>query len=216
MSGVEDLRAAILRVENLLERIRVEYYRDVAERMFYLESEILNLRREFRRLNEALETLASQLRPGRAEVTGLRDLTAPLSLEERPPRAPVSTTAMPTPVVAERPRPQRRRATRPVKPSVSERVELTREGVLKFLTTEANDTELGILRILYENPDYGSRGSTEIARAIGKVREHTARTLKKLCERGLLVREEGGIPFTYSLPREVAEALKVYLEGRRS
>jgi len=211
LNRVDDLREVLLRVENLLERLRVEYHRDVAERLFYLEHDVLSLRRELRRLSDVLESLYSALMPhrGRLETQGFRDLASRGVFSE-----PVRSASPASMILEERAKPRRRRASRPERKEVSGRVELTKDGVLRYLTTEANDTELRILRLLYENPDYGNRGSTEIARAIGKVREHTARTLKKLCEKGLLIREEGGIPYAYSLPREVAEAVKAYLEGR--
>lgn len=206
MSDV-DLKAILMRMESLLERLRVEYYRDVAERLFYLESELLNLRRELRRLSEAFDSLSAVLTP-RGETlstTTSRDLVRTTWTK------PLLAIQPPTRLEAEKPKVRRR--TRGEATSGS-KVQLTREGVLKYLSTKANDTELKILRLLYENPDYGTRGSTEIARAIGKVREHTARTLKRLCDQGLLIREEGGIPFSYAMPREVAEAVKEYFEGR--
>lgn len=211
MSRADDLREALLRVENLLERLRVESHRDVAERLFYLEHEVLGLRRELRRLSDILESLYSALTAPRGllEAQRLRDLTSREMFSE-----PVRSTG-PTPaILEERAKPRRRRTSRPERKETFGKVELTKDSVLRYLTTEANDTELKILRLLYENPDYGNKGSTEIAKAIGKVREHTARTLKKLCEKGLLIREEGGIPYAYALPREVAEAVKAYLEGR--
>jgi len=205
LSDVE-LKAILMRIESLLERLRVEYYRDVAERLFYLESELLNLRRELRRLGEVIESLSSALptQGGPLSVTETRDFVR--KTWPKPPQI-IQPSAK-----AEVGRPRARRKT--TRGEAYRGVELTKEGVLRYLSTEANDTELKILKLLYENPDYGTRGSTEIARAIGKVREHTARTLKKLCDRGLLMREEGGIPFSYSMPREVAEAVKEYFEGR--
>jgi len=212
LSRADDLREALLRVENLLERLRMEYHRDMAERLFYLEHEVLSLRRELRRLSDILESLYSALTAplGPLEAHRLRDLTSREVFSE-----PVRSSTSPTSAIfEERAKPRRKRALRSERKEAFGKVELTKDGVLRYLTTEANDTELRILRLLYENPDYGNRGSTEIARMIGKVREHTARTLKKLCEKGLLIREEGGIPYAYALPREVAEAVKAYLEGR--
>ncbi len=187
----EDLKATLSRLETLLERLRVEYYRDVIERIFFLESEILNLRREMRRISDVLETLLRRL-PRQVEESRLEVVEVPSIKKEGIPS-------------------KRQKTAR----SRERKVELTKENILRYLESEANDTELKILRLLLENPSYGSKGSTEIAKAIGKVREHTARTLKKLCEKGLLIREETSIPYSYSIPKEVSEALRLFFESRR-
>jgi hypothetical protein len=213
VSGTEWLKNTLSNIESLLERVRAEYHRDLAERLYHLEDEVLSLRRELRRLSEALEPLLDVLSPRSSRgAYSLRDLIkrglAPEVTE--PSQLTPSRLAPSASMEVKRARPRRKRVLK----AEEGRVKLTKEEVLRYLSTEANDTELKVLKLLYEKPDYGSRGSTEIARAIGRVREHTARTLKKLCERGLLLREEDHVPFTYSMPAEVAEAVSAYFSGK--
>lgn len=213
MSGTEWLKNTLSNIESLLERVRAEYHRDLAERLYHLEDEVLSLRRELRRLSEALEPLLDVLSPrsprGAYSLHDLIKRSLASEVTESSQLTP-SRLAPAASMEVKRARPRRKRVLK----AEEGRVKLTKEEVLRYLSTEANDTELKVLKLLYEKPDYGSRGSTEIARAIGRVREHTARTLKKLCERGLLLREEDHVPFTYSMPAEVAEAVSAYFSGK--
>lgn len=214
VSGTEWLKSTLSNIENLLERVRLEYHRDLAERLYHLEDEVLRLRRELRRLSEAIEPLLDALSSRSPQGAYLRDLISRSLASEvteatqRP--YPGLVPAAQVGMEVERARPRRKKVLK----AEEGKGKLSKEEVLKYLSTEASDTELRILKLLYEKPDYGSRGSTEIAKAIGKVREHTARTLKKLCERGLLLREEDRVPFTYSMPAEVVEAVSAYFRGK--
>lgn len=199
LSGEKDLKEIFLKIENLLERLRLEYHRDVADRIFYVEGELLDIKRGLRRINETLELLVNQLKPMRVEVVG----------ERKPLEEAAKSEVVPTKVQA----PRRKSVSIRRITGVTKPVTVTSESTLKFLTSEANDTELKVLKLLYERPEYGSKGSTEIAKAIDKVREHTARTLKKLCENGFLIRDESSTPFTYTIPKEVAKALKEHLKS---
>lgn len=68
-------------------------------------------------------------------------------------------------------------------------------------------TEEKILRLLLQDPSYGSEGTTGIARTLGMAREHIARTMKKMVEKGLLIRDETKMPFTYKIPEEIKKKL---------
>jgi len=54
-----------------------------------------------------------------------------------------------------------------------------------------------VKRILREIADNGSMSAGELSRRLGLSREHTSRTLKKLVQEGLLIRE--GKPYRYRL-----------------
>ncbi|MEM4699380.1 MAG: hypothetical protein QXT74_00310 [Candidatus Nezhaarchaeales archaeon] len=206
MSGLDDLKTLITRIEDLLERIRIELRRDVVERVFYLENEIIGLRRELRKMSEAVVAFSSGFQESLAEALIKRDKGLTLRSV---------TAGLETPAVTAKPeeRERKQKVRRAKRRGISiKSTKITKEDALKYLSTEANDTELKILKLLYEDPSYGEKGSTEIAKAIGKVREHTARTLKKLCEFGLLMRQEDKVPYSYYLPKEVSEALKAYFK----
>ena len=68
-------------------------------------------------------------------------------------------------------------------------------------------TEEKILRLLLQDPSYGIEGATGIARMLGMAREHIARTMKKMVEKGLLIRDETKMPFTYRVPEEIKKKL---------
>ncbi|MEM2532874.1 MAG: hypothetical protein QXK12_02395 [Candidatus Nezhaarchaeales archaeon] len=181
---IEALKDSLTRIEGLLERLKADYYRDVIERIHFLESEIVYLRREVRRINELLE---SSVRRTHGE---------PRPLIEGP-----SHTMPPSLPSIGRTRPR----AHPLKKQGL--TTLSMDEVTNYLSN-ASDTELKILKLLVEKPEFSSKGSTEIAKAIGKVREHTARTLKKLCEIGILLRDEGTFPYSYKVPQEVVDAVK--------
>jgi len=64
-----------------------------------------------------------------------------------------------------------------------------------------NPTEIAIIKYLIENPTV--RGATPIGKAVCKAREHVARTLKKLSEEGVIIRDESTWPKSYIVPDEV-------------
>lgn len=218
LSRPDDIKAVVDRVEDLLERIRMELRRDVVERVFYLEGELLSLRRELRRLSDAIDSLLSWLQGNLIGSMARRSLSegtafrTPLTGPE-----PRAETASSEEGELRQGRKRVRRAKESIGLATTGEIKLTtKEDILRYVSVEASDTELKILRLLYEDPEYGKKGSTEIAKAIGRVREHTARMLKKLCELGLLMRNEDRIPYSYYLPREVAEVFKLYLESKES
>jgi DNA-binding MarR family transcriptional regulator len=78
----------------------------------------------------------------------------------------------------------------------------TEDVILAGLNTQ---TELQVITMLAEQ---GSKSAHEIGRAIGRSREHTARLLKRLYEDGYVKRDQGRIPFRYSLVERVRASLK--------
>ena len=67
------------------------------------------------------------------------------------------------------------------------------------------DTEVTVLEVLSAE---GLKTAPEIKDRIRLSREHTARLMKKLYEKGYLEREAGKIPFRYSVKKEMEKFLK--------
>jgi hypothetical protein len=63
------------------------------------------------------------------------------------------------------------------------------------MTSEGTETERRVLGLLVE----GHRDSAQIRNAIGKSREHTARLMKSLFDRGLVVRNDRNKPYLYEI-----------------
>jgi len=80
-------------------------------------------------------------------------------------------------------------------------IPLRREKVLAPLT----DTELAVLEMLANE---GDKTAPEIKEKIGLTREHTARLMKKLYERGYVERNSNKIPYTYRVKAELTGLLK--------
>src|SRR4029077_14768159 len=68
---------------------------------------------------------------------------------------------------------------------------------------EGTDTEANVLRLLAKGP----RTSAQIKDDLGRSREHTARLMKALFERGLVVRIDRNKPYVY----EITESGKTYI-----
>ena len=68
---------------------------------------------------------------------------------------------------------------------------------------ENTDTEVRVLRLLVDGP----KSSAEIKALVGRSREHTARMMKNLFERGLVVRNDRNKPYVY----EITESGKSYV-----
>jgi len=88
---------------------------------------------------------------------------------------------------------------------VSSPIPIREEGVLSKL----NPTELRVLEILKEE---GEMTVPKIRERIGKTREHTARLLKKLYERGFIDRNTRSMPYKYRIRKELKDLLE---EGRK-
>ena len=73
-------------------------------------------------------------------------------------------------------------------------------GTLPSITTP---TELQVLTLLANE---GPKSAPEIGRVVGRSREHTARLMKKLFEEGYILRDQGRVPFRYSLVERVKQS----------
>lgn len=89
----------------------------------------------------------------------------------------------------------------PSEPGVEAVLPIKREKVFEQLTK----TELAVLEMLAAE---GPKTSSEIKERIKLSREHTARLMKKLYEKGYLERDSGKIPFRYSIKKELESLLK--------
>lgn len=92
---------------------------------------------------------------------------------------------------------------------LSEVPEMKHEPVMPIKRDKAmaalTDTEVTVLEMLSAE---GSKTAPEIKDRIRLSREHTARLMKKLYEKGYLERETGKIPFRYSVKKEMKKFLK--------
>lgn len=80
-------------------------------------------------------------------------------------------------------------------------IPIKRERALAPLT----ETELSVLEILAAE---GKKTAPEIRARIKLTREHTARLMKKLYEKGYLEREAGKMPYAYRIKEEMRRILK--------
>jgi DNA-binding MarR family transcriptional regulator len=80
-------------------------------------------------------------------------------------------------------------------------IPLQQRDVLDQLTP----TELIVLKMIDE---MGEVSVPEIRERILKTREHTARLLKKLFDRGFIDRNTSGMPYRYNLRKEIVELIK--------
>jgi predicted transcriptional regulator len=85
---------------------------------------------------------------------------------------------------------------------VEETFQKVGKGVQRIV--KPGDVIMTILKALDEKP----HTSSEIQKLIGKSREHTARLLKSLYEKGLVVREEDKKPFIYMISETGREFLR--------
>lgn len=96
-------------------------------------------------------------------------------------------------------------ATKPVAAPAQSKIEapipLKQDAVLENLT----ETELEVLTIIEE---MGEGSVPEIRKRINKTREHTARLLKKLYEKGFIDRTTGGMPYKYYIRKEIKELIQ--------
>ena len=79
-------------------------------------------------------------------------------------------------------------------------IPIRREKAMAALT----ETEIIVLELLSKE---GGKTAPEIKNRINLSREHTARLMKKLYEKGYLERETGKIPFIYNIKEEMENIL---------
>jgi hypothetical protein len=87
--------------------------------------------------------------------------------------------------------------------STSKGFESVRVAQPAVLVGEGTETETRVLRLLSEGP----RTSAQIKEEVGRSREHTARLMKALFDRGLVVRNDRNKPYVY----EITESGKSYV-----
>ena len=69
---------------------------------------------------------------------------------------------------------------------------------------ELTETELGVLKMIV---DLSEGTVPEIKEQISKTREHTARLLKKLYDKGFIDRNTSSMPYRYSIRKEIRELI---------
>jgi len=95
----------------------------------------------------------------------------------------------------------RRPVVAPMRVEVDAAIPLEQEDVLGQLTP----TELEVLALIEE---MGEGSVPQIRERIDKTREHTARLLKKLFERGFIDRNTSGMPYRYHIRKEIKELIQ--------
>jgi multidrug efflux pump subunit AcrB len=78
--------------------------------------------------------------------------------------------------------------------------------ILQTLT----DTELEVLKMIV---DFGEGTVPEIKEQIQKTREHTARLLKKLYDKGFIDRNTNSMPYRYSIRKEIRDLIQEQTEA---
>ncbi len=101
-----------------------------------------------------------------------------------------------------------RPATIPAQTRVEAPIPVEGDAVLENLT----ETELEVLALIEE---LGEGTVPDIREKIGKTREHTARLLKKLYERGFIDRNTSGMPYKYHVRKEIRELIQQQKERMR-
>ena len=100
----------------------------------------------------------------------------------------------------------RRRPVLAVQPAVEGAIPLRQDAVLDQLTP----TELGVLTLIEE---MGEASGPAIREKVNKTREHTARLLKKLFDSGFIDRNTSGMPYRYSVRKEIKELIQQQKEN---
>jgi len=102
----------------------------------------------------------------------------------------------------------KRRPVMAVQPSVDGPIPMRQDAVLDQLTP----TELGVLMLIEE---MGEASGPAIRESVNKTREHTARLLKKLFDSGFIDRNTSGMPYRYSVRKEITELIQQQKENAR-
>jgi hypothetical protein len=99
-------------------------------------------------------------------------------------------------------------AVQPPSAAVQAPIPVQGDAVLDGLTP----TELNVLALIEE---MGEGTVPDIRERIGKTREHTARLLKKLYDRGFIDRNTSSMPYRYYVRKEIRELIKQQKDGAR-
>lgn len=231
ISGHEIMKSQndIYKIINELRRDMLEYFeiivrrlsrmRALEERLDIIEEDITDMRSKFRRLESFLKEIIEKERYTE-EV--------PRTIYPRPrrtieiPRAPIEQPVI-EPIKPKKE--EKREATvelPPIRPKLEAKKEkkvahLIQKQPFKKVTPQVTEEDLGakiskltqterqIIKVLIRYPNL--KGGTSIARKIGKAREHTCRLLKKLTEKGLLIRDESVWPYAYKVPEKVKQII---------
>jgi len=102
----------------------------------------------------------------------------------------------------------RRPVAVPARVAVDAPIPLKQGAVLDRLTP----TELDVLTLIEE---MGEGSVPQIRERIQKTREHTARLLKKLYDRGFIDRNTSGMPYRYHIRKEIRELIQQQKENRK-
>ena len=102
----------------------------------------------------------------------------------------------------------KRRPVVAVQPSVDGPIPLRQDAVLDQLTP----TELEVLMLIEEMEE---ASGPAIREKVNKTREHTARLLKKLFESGFINRNTSGMPYRYSVRKEIRDLIQQQKENTR-
>ena len=102
----------------------------------------------------------------------------------------------------------RRPVAVPARVAVDAPIPLKQGAVLDRLTP----TELDVLALIEE---MGEGSVPQIRERIQKTREHTARLLKKLYDRGFIDRNTSGMPYRYHIRKEIRELIQQQKENRK-
>lgn len=196
---------------------RLSRIRALEERLDMIEEDVTDMRSKIRRLESFLKEIIEKekyieeiprpiyTRPKRTfEISGITmERTAemqraieekkeiPVKIPSAKPKEPVRENVKTTSVIE--------------KLGNKEVTSQITETNLAHKLSELTQTEKQIIKVLIKYPNL--KGGTSIARKIGKAREHTCRLLKKLAERGLLIRDESVWPYAYKVPERIKQLI---------
>ena len=187
---VEELKVELA----LIRRDLIERLRRIEEYITFLESDVGRLRLDLQRINDKLiERPAERVSSYVPKPTAVPDVVRlPSELQE----ILVQRAAIEDP---------RRQLTTPMTPNLHQPQQSSQ--IIKPVAKREglNQTEVAIIRYLIDNP--GTKSATPIAQAIGKAREHVARTLKKLSDEKKIIRNETTWPYTHVVPDDIKKAV---------
>lgn len=186
---VEELKIELA----LIRRDLVERLRRIEEYITFLESDVSRLRLDLQRVNDKLQEMLIERSRGY--------ITKPSIAPEMIRTVAIIPEQQPSKIEAETSTPQIQ-ISQPLQPQVTKSLG-RREGL--------NQTELAIIKYLVNNPN--TKSATPIAQAVGKAREHVARTLKKLADEKKIIRDETTWPYMYIVPEEVKKIVQSYSSG---
>ncbi|MCS7385982.1 MAG: hypothetical protein NDF55_04520 [archaeon GB-1867-005] len=214
---IQELKRDLIEYFDLIIR-RLARLRMLEERLDILEEYITDIKGRFRKIEYILADIlekerkvtppiyAPTIERPRRRVAGIREersvaVIRPLEEAPREVVAKPVTKHVRTDISAEK-APTVTQPKMEEKPKITITKEIT-EDDLAIKYSKLTQTEKQILKVLIRNPNL--RGGTSIARRIGKAREHTCRLLKKLTQKGFLIRDESVWPYAYFVPEKVKQ-----------